>query len=738
MKWLIVLAMCACICAEKEKASADSAASNEDYYIDDDQEYFDKNETSAAPPKQGTVFKKTQTKKTSEETEVDAEQPPNCLKDCKGFPQGKDAFNEELQCAFVLGVKEGEGCANDCTTQEFDAQFSTMREFCGDTADSWDGACVADCPGAPGSKTPNSAFADDMTDKGVCSFLLTIQTESPCLADCKDEDFTEINSIRDQCQQTDEEPQEEQQQPQEHVSAVSSAVMVGGFTLEAFIAGAYPEEEPQQMQQDEPMEGQPRGPPRRLVATEVAAHPCETEPHWCVRNLPRNADGTPHANCISWGKDCPCTCKNPLEVAAAPVQTAASQAIAEEHAIEHQEATQQKQAQNGPALGRIGPAWTYDKSVEKPAGVKDMGTWTDSVYTPEQMARLGVDEYGKKVDANTKQVQDAPQEAKHRGEDAFISAMAHTLLVHRDEVDILNIVDRPIQEVDEQGQVTSTRAGIEIEFGVRFVAGAEEERKLVAEKLRSMSLGCMYLFSGRIHCDGPRENPNTRGAGRVPVPQQRRLAADWKPLRRLAAADASQRPEDLQQTEDPNHKAVQNLYDNDGQETAADRQEINLLDEFRFSFSAKLRKFGMQMPVDFEVLQVEKPTVVLFVKPSQQQIPASMQRGARRPAKKGMSSGAIAAIAISVFVSVITIAVGVWLVTKRRKTAESNGKWDRDMAGRFEQAKRATTSFSPSIYESDSPIAMTQTHSPAGTNMDEVDVDLDDLEETDLNDISSM
>jgi len=222
------------------------------------------------------------------------------------------------------------------------------------------------------------------------------------------------------------------------------------------------------------------------------------------------------------------------------------------------------------------------------------------------------------------------------------------------------------------------------------------------------------------------------------VPQQRRLAADWKPLRRLAAADASQRPEDLQQTEDPNHKAVQNLYDNDGQETAADRQEINLLDEFRFSFSAKLRKFGMQMPVDFEVLQVEKPTVVLFVKPSQQQIPASMQRGARRPAKKGMSSGAIAAIAISVFVSVITIAVGVWLVTKRRKTAESNGKWDRDMAGRFEQAKRATTSFSPSIYESDSPIAMTQTHSPAGTNMDEVDVDLDDLEETDLNDISSM
>lgn len=47
--------------------------------------------------------------------------------------------------------------------------------------------------------------------------------------------------------------------------------------------------------------------------------------------------------------------------------------------------------------GSIGPAWTYDSSVEAPAGEKDMGTWTMSVYTAEQQERLGVDSKGQKV-----------------------------------------------------------------------------------------------------------------------------------------------------------------------------------------------------------------------------------------------------------------------------------------------------------------------------------------------------
>lgn len=43
----------------------------------------------------------------------------------------------------------------------------------------------------------------------------------------------------------------------------------------------------------------------------------------------------------------------------------------------------------------IGPAWTRGE-IEKPQGKKNMGSWTAAVYTPEQQARLGVDENGNK------------------------------------------------------------------------------------------------------------------------------------------------------------------------------------------------------------------------------------------------------------------------------------------------------------------------------------------------------
>ena len=54
-------------------------------------------------------------------------------------------------------------------------------------------------------------------------------------------------------------------------------------------------------------------------------------------------------------------------------------------------------AKKPPTVGAVGPAWTYDKSVEKPAGKKDMGGWEARVYTKEQQARLGVDETGKPI-----------------------------------------------------------------------------------------------------------------------------------------------------------------------------------------------------------------------------------------------------------------------------------------------------------------------------------------------------
>ena len=43
--------------------------------------------------------------------------------------------------------------------------------------------------------------------------------------------------------------------------------------------------------------------------------------------------------------------------------------------------------------GSIGPAWTRGE-IEAPAGTQNMGSWTASVYTPEQQERLGVDAQG--------------------------------------------------------------------------------------------------------------------------------------------------------------------------------------------------------------------------------------------------------------------------------------------------------------------------------------------------------
>jgi len=47
--------------------------------------------------------------------------------------------------------------------------------------------------------------------------------------------------------------------------------------------------------------------------------------------------------------------------------------------------------------GAMGPRWTYDPEMEKPAGERDMGTYTESVYTAEQQKRLRVDMHGKKT-----------------------------------------------------------------------------------------------------------------------------------------------------------------------------------------------------------------------------------------------------------------------------------------------------------------------------------------------------
>ena len=47
-------------------------------------------------------------------------------------------------------------------------------------------------------------------------------------------------------------------------------------------------------------------------------------------------------------------------------------------------------------MNALPPRWIRD-GLEKPAGVKNMGTWTAAVYTPEQQRRLNVDEEGNPV-----------------------------------------------------------------------------------------------------------------------------------------------------------------------------------------------------------------------------------------------------------------------------------------------------------------------------------------------------
>ena len=46
----------------------------------------------------------------------------------------------------------------------------------------------------------------------------------------------------------------------------------------------------------------------------------------------------------------------------------------------------------------VGPTWTYNKLVEKPAGIESIGTSTHLYYNEEQQKRLNVDKYGISLD----------------------------------------------------------------------------------------------------------------------------------------------------------------------------------------------------------------------------------------------------------------------------------------------------------------------------------------------------
>merc|ERR1719498_332120 len=80
----------------------------------------------------------------------------------------------------------------------------------------------------------------------------------------------------------------------------------------------------------------------------------------------------------------------------------AKHAVEEGKALLHREHHEERELEKEAELtkGEETPGYLLG-DVEKPLGEKDMGGWTMRVYTPEQQARLHVDEEGNKVESAT-------------------------------------------------------------------------------------------------------------------------------------------------------------------------------------------------------------------------------------------------------------------------------------------------------------------------------------------------
>jgi hypothetical protein len=555
-----------------------------------------------------------------------------------------------------MGVKEVGSCESGCSDEEFDKQFATMREFCSDTADSWDGECVSDCHGSPGSKPNETGFNGGMSGKKVCSFLLNLKSGDSCLADCTTEDFTEINSIRDECQQVKDSPEDPNDDdanavPVEHMSAVSSSVLVGGFTLESFLERLHTRRKLETTK------------PGTLNASGCAA---STEPRWCQTNLPPSADGTLHENCHTWEKDCPCTC-TPLES-----EAPASSEPATAPPVDAATAIAQKHAQEAAAIA------AKTRQGGGPSG--------------------------------------------HRGEEAFIAAMAHTMLVRRSEVDILNIVNRDIQITDRSGVVKDSHPGVQIEFGVRFAQGAEQEQKLVAEKLRSMNLGCKYLFSGRLYCN--RQGGNERQSGMSREHGTRALR--WLQDRGIGAENS----------EDSEHTAVTSVGASataPGASTEGTDKGVDLMDEFRWAFSTELQNRGMVIPEGFSILAMEKPVVVSFTNEHQQAQALSLSQPHGQPpffpsppSHEGLSGGEVAGVLFLV-VGLLAAGAAVVMVVQRKRAEKKRSKFAAQE--RFDAARSVTSSFNPSDLDDRPNFSNSHSRGSDGDGDDEVEVvDLDNVD----------
>ena len=83
------------------------------------------------------------------------------------------------------------------------------------------------------------------------------------------------------------------------------------------------------------------------------------------------------------------------------------------------------------AAAVIGPEWTYNNAVEKPAGEKVVGSYTISVYTKEQQERLGVNEKGEKVEKSGRVYCQALVAGGDGSSEAYVAGAIKGLVGHR-------------------------------------------------------------------------------------------------------------------------------------------------------------------------------------------------------------------------------------------------------------------------------------------------------------------
>merc|ERR1719502_649921 len=125
------------------------------------------------------------------------------------------------------------------------------------------------------------------------------------------------------------------------------------------------------------------------------------------------------------------------EISATEAEENAKHAVEEGKALLHREHHEERELEKEAELtkGEETPGYLLG-DVEKPLGEKDMGGWTMRVYTPEQQARLHVDEEGNKVEPATKdaatqtpepQIKDAVPPHHHKSHHKFHHKFHHFL-----------------------------------------------------------------------------------------------------------------------------------------------------------------------------------------------------------------------------------------------------------------------------------------------------------------------